>query len=146
MRRGDVYYVKAGVANNSGYTMWTPRPAVIISTDEINASEHTVEIVFLTSSPKRNSDFHVSFKCKDRNATALCEQVTTIDAAHLSEFVMHVPDDILNKISNAVCKSLGLCTDCTVSANSDGKNWKFEAERWKTLYIQQMKMTAEVLK
>lgn len=152
MKRGDVYYVKSGVANNAGYTMWTPRPAVILSVDDINESEHTVEIVFLTTSPKRESDYHVSFICRDRHATALCEQVTTVDSAHLSKFMTHVSDTVMDQISEAVARSLGLCNNCTQNGEVeeykdevDGFDWKAEAHRWKNLYLQQLKLTAEVL-
>lgn len=152
MKRGDVYYVKSGVANNAGYTMWTPRPAVILSVDDINESEHTVEIVFLTTSPKRESEYHVSFVCRDRHATALCEQVTTVDSAHLSEFMTHVSDAVMNQISEAVARSLGLCTNCTQNDEveeyedeTDNFDWEAEAQRWKNLYLQQLKITAEVL-
>lgn len=152
MKRGDVYYVKSGVANNAGYTMWTPRPAVILSVDDINESEHTVEVVFLTTSPKRESAYHVSFICRDRHATALCEQVTTIDSAHLSEFMTHVSDTVMDQISEAVACSLGLCANCIQNSETedcndedDGFDWEAEAQRWKNLYLQQLKITAEVL-
>lgn len=153
MKRGDVYYVKSGVANNAGYTMWTPRPAVILSVDDINESEHTVEVVFLTTSPKRESEYHVSFICRDRHATALCEQVTTIDSANLSEFMVHVSDTVMDQISEAVARSLGLCANCIQNNEveeceddeSDEFDWEAEAQRWKNLYLQQLKITAEVL-
>jgi mRNA-degrading endonuclease toxin of MazEF toxin-antitoxin module len=152
MKRGDVYYVKSGVANNAGYTMWTPRPAVILSVDDINESEHTVEVAFLTTSPKRDNDYHVRFMCKDRYATALCEQITTVDSAHLSEYMMHVPDSVMDQISNAAARSLALCTSCTQNDEAEeyadgdeGLDWEAEAQRWKNLYLQQLKITAEVL-
>lgn len=152
MKRGDVYYVKSGVANNAGYTMWTPRPAVILSVDDINESEHTVEVVFLTTSPKRESDYHVNFICRDRHATALCEQVTTIDTATLAEFMTHVSDTVMDQISEAVARSLGLCTNCIQNNDVEEYNneveefdWEAEAQRWKNLYLQQLKITAEVL-
>lgn len=149
MKRGDIYFVKPNTSNNHGYTVWTGRPAVILSNDRINAQERAIEVVFLTSSPKQfDSDLHVSFQCRDRNAVALCEQVTTLDASQLAEYVMHVPDDVMEKIANAVCKSLGLCDRCAAGTvdTSKEKHYKAEAERWKQLYIEQMRMTAEVLK
>lgn len=152
MKRGDVYYVKSGVANNAGYTMWTPRPAVVLSVDDINESEHTVEVVFLTTSPKRESEYHVSFICRDRHATALCEQVTTVDSAHLSEFMTHVSDTVMDQISEAVAHSLGICTSCPRNIEveeyddeGDEFDWEAEAQRWKNLYLQQLKITVEVL-
>jgi mRNA-degrading endonuclease toxin of MazEF toxin-antitoxin module len=154
MKRGDVYYVKSGVANNAGYTMWTPRPAVILSVDDINESEHTVEVAFLTTSPKRDNDYHVRFMCKDRYATALCEQITTVDSAHLSEYMMHVPDSVMDQISNAAARSLGITTsylqndqieDDEDEIETEEYDWEAEAQRWKNLYLQQLKITAEVL-
>lgn len=149
MRRGDVYFVKAGTTNNSGYTVWAGRPAVIVSNDTINQSEHTVEIVFLTSSPKKDSEFHVQLWCRDRMATALCEQVTTLDASQLTEYVMHVTENDMCNISEAVAKSLGvaniLCPESKNSSNADVKTLEAEVERWKSLYLQQLKITSELL-
>ena len=148
MRRGDVYFVKAGSTNNSGYTVWAGRPAVIMSNDSINGSEHTVEVVFLTSAPKKDSPFHVQLWCRDRMATALCEQVTTLDASQLSEFVMHVSENDMCNISEAVAKSLGVANILCAPAKSeqDARALEAEVERWKSLYLQQLKITSELLK
>ena len=158
MQRGDVYFIKSGVINNTGFTIYGSRPAVVLSCHDINRSEHLVEVVFLTSSPKKDLDYHVSFMCRDRVATALCEQVTTVETSMLTEYVMTVPTNVLYDIEDAVCKSLGIATESTegtVSAensspvygwNGHVKDWKAEAEHWKQLYLQQLKITAEVLK
>ena len=143
MRRGDVYYVKSGSANNSGYTVWTGRPAVILSNDAINAENRTVEVVFLTSAPKRECDVHVQFFCKDRMATALCEQVSTLDAIQLGEYVTHLSEVILEKISEAVMKSLGL--GVRSSNNADTEYWKTQATHWKNLCKQQAVLISEAL-
>ena len=147
MKRGDVYFVKAGSTNNSGYTIWTGRPAVVVSDNAINQSEHVVEIVFLTSAPKKDSEFHVQFQCRDRMATALCEQVTTLDASQLTEYVTHVSEDDMVRISEAVARSLGLtnvvCSDTKPTFNA--KAMESEVEHWKGLYVQQLKITSELL-
>jgi mRNA interferase MazF len=148
MKRGDVYFVKAGSSNNTGYTVWTGRPAVVLSVDTINELDRTVEVVFLTSAPKQESPFHVSFFCRDRKATALCEQVTTLDTAQLDKYVTRLSENDLQNIEHAVAKSLGLDTVCvygTPDTPSDGVDWKAEANRWRSLYQAQLEVCAKML-
>ena len=145
MQRGEVYFTKTGSANNAGFTVWASRPAVVVSTNDINYNERVVEVVFLTTAPKKHNDYHVQFICRDRMATALCEQVTTVDATFLTDFVMRVPENVMQDI----CKSLDLrpeyADDVSEQDESNDSYWKNEAAYWKRMYVQQLKITAEAL-
>jgi hypothetical protein len=67
----------------------------------------------------------------------------------------HISDTVMTQISEAVARSLGLCANCTQNDEveeyggeddeADGFDWEAEAQRWKNLYLQQLKITAEVL-
>lgn len=138
IQRGDVYYVTSSNKEPVGHQIWQGRPAVVVSNNSLNDNETTIEVVFLTSKPKRDIDEHVTFYCKDRNATALCEQVTTLDISQFSNYMCTLDEDTMSQIENAMAMSLGISGDYTVygtpATTEDVEFWKSEAEKWKTLY------------
>lgn len=104
MQRGDVYYVDkepvVGSEQRGG------RPAVIVSNDQNNESSDNVTIVYCTSQPKKQLPVHteVMINCP---STVLCETVTTISKERLGNYVCHLTDDEMERISKCIAIQCG---------------------------------------
>lgn len=107
MRRGDIYIVK----NNrptTGHEMAKSRPAVIVSADGLNATSSVVEVVYLTTQPKKELPTHASLNSTGRESTACCEQIDSVAVQRLGHYCGHVTDDEMAAIDAALLASLGL--------------------------------------
>lgn len=82
-KRGEIYYVAPSYAE-TGCEIWSGRPAVIVSNDELNRTRNVVEVVYLTTRPKQDSPCHVILHATGKQSTALCEQVSTVDKVRLT--------------------------------------------------------------
>lgn len=82
-KRGEIYYVAPSYAE-TGHEIWSGRPAVIVSNDELNRCRNCVEVVYLTTRPKQDSPCHVTIHATGRQSTALCEQISTVDKVRLT--------------------------------------------------------------
>lgn len=145
MKRGDVYFIKEGSNAGGDYVMRTGRPAVIVSSDAINENAKVVEIVFLTTAPKRHNPYHVTFHCRGKLATALCEQVTSVDIDNLDDYMCTLSEKDMSNVSKAISASLGLC-DISEDENFDRDALEEKAAYWRNKYAEQLAITAELLK
>lgn len=133
-RRGEIYYVAPSYAE-TGTEIWSGRPAVIVSSDELNACRNCVEMVYLTTRPKEDSPFHVTVHATGKQSTALCEQISSVDKSRLSaQYVRCTPKE-MEAIDKALLASLGLDAP-RVPATIDLDKMRLLAERdiYKNLY------------
>lgn len=82
-KRGEIYYVSPSYAE-TGSEIWSGRPAVIVSNDDLNRTRNCVEVVYLTTRPKQESPCHAVLHATGKQSTALCEQISTVDKVRLS--------------------------------------------------------------
>lgn len=86
IRRGDIFYI-----NNSrgqvGSEMMKDRPGIIVSNNTNNRHSNEVTVVFLTTSPKKETPTHVKIRSTGRQSVALCEAPTTIDKLRISNYI-----------------------------------------------------------
>ena len=108
IKRGAVFYVKNDPKRpECGAEIWSDRPAVIVSNDKNNQHSPAVEIVFLTTKQKHAAlPTHVQVHSCGKIATALCEQVHTIDKERLGGFMGNLNVNEMRNISTAI--ALGL--------------------------------------
>ncbi len=107
-RRGDVFYITHAKNFNNGITLdTTGRPAVIVSADDLNKNSDYLEVVYLTTQPKKPMPTHTSVYCKN-DSTALCETIHTVEKGRLGNYVRTVSDEEMDGIENALKWSLGL--------------------------------------
>lgn len=106
IHRGDVFYIDreetVGCEQRSG------RPAIVVSTDTLNLALKTVEIVYLTTQPKREAVTHVPILSTGLPSTALCEQVTTVDTTRLCGYKCSCSEEEMAAIDEAIRFSLSL--------------------------------------
>ena len=104
--RGDIWYIKQG-GNTCGCEQFAGRPAIIVSNDTGNHYGNQVEVVYLTSKPKKPMPTHVDIMLYTMS-TALCEQITTVDKQRLDKFVRQCTQDEMKDIDKALMVSLGI--------------------------------------
>lgn len=107
MKRGEIYYINS-YNKVDGSEQQANRPAVIVSNNMNNAHSTTVEIVYLTTQPKRNLPTHVSISSTPKPSTALCEQVTTVSVNRLQNLLGECSREELMEINEAMMISLGI--------------------------------------
>ena len=105
--RGDIFYVDR-FGNQIGSEQYSGRPAVVVSNDENNKNSETVEIVYLTTSPKKDLPTHVTIHSANYTSIVLCEQVTTVSIERLGDYIGRVTKDEMFRIEIAVLTSLGI--------------------------------------
>lgn len=105
-RRGDIYYIEGGYS--TGSEQRAGRPAIIVSNDMNNEFSSTVEVVYLTTQPKKDLPTHVSIRSLSRESTAICEQITTVSTERIGSYAGCVTDAEMTNIEIAMMVSLDL--------------------------------------
>lgn len=104
--RGEIYYVSR--AYTIGSEQQAGRPAIVVSNEMCNIHSPTVEIVYLTSQPKIDLPTHVTIRSTQKQSTALCEQIQTIDASRLQDYLASCTAQEMAAIDAALMISLGI--------------------------------------
>lgn len=108
MKRGEIYYIsrdyrEVDTEERGG------RPAVILSCDKTNEGGYIANVVKLTTAPwEENNSFHPVVTCAGRKSFAICEQVTTVAASRIGNFICKCDPDEFVAIEAAVSTALGL--------------------------------------
>lgn len=106
MKRGEIYYIEKRDAYGS--EIKKARPGVIVSNDMLNQTSDVVEVVFLTTQPKRELPTHVCINSTGCEATALCEQINAVDVRRVGNYCGTCTPDEMLAIDRALCASLDL--------------------------------------
>lgn len=107
IRRGDIWYIASNYST-IGSEQRAGRPAVIVSNDRNNRHSQTVEVVYLTTQPKRDMPTHVPIHCAGRESTALCEQISSVAKERVGDYLCHVTAEEMAGIESAMMNSLGM--------------------------------------
>ena len=111
VKRGDIYYINRCSEREVGSEMHSGRPAVIVSNDALNATSDCVEVVFLTSKPKKNMPEHCTILSRGELGTTICEQINTVSKSRLGSWNGVCSEDEIKAIDNCLRASLGLKND-----------------------------------
>ena len=103
IRRGDIFYVGGGYA--TGSEQHAGRPAIVVSNDKNNEHSSTVEMVYLTTRPKRDMPTHVQISSLSRASIAICEQITTVAIERIGNYHGRVTPMRVSLDLNAGCPS-----------------------------------------
>lgn len=106
IKRGDIWYVSKD--NYTGCEQAAGRPAIIVSNEKNNACSETVEVVYLTTQPKKDLPTHVLIRSSERESTALCEQITTVSVDRLLGYKGHLTPAEMTNVEVAMLISLEL--------------------------------------
>lgn len=106
IRRGDILYVESGYS--TGSEQRPGRPAIVVSNDKNNEFSSTVEVVYLTTKPKRDLPTHVPIHSLNRESIAICEQITTVSTERIGTYRGSVTADEMKAIETAMRVSLDM--------------------------------------
>ena len=106
IKRGDIVYIEK--SPSIGSEQHSGRPAVIVSNDKNNQFADTVEVVYLTTAPKNDLLTHVTIRSAPKESIALCEQVTTVSASRIGNFISTATAQEMRQIDTALLISLDL--------------------------------------
>lgn len=109
IKRGDIWYVESGYT--TGSEQRPGRPAVVVSNDKNNEFGRTVEMVYLTTQPKRELPTHTIIGSLSRESTAICEQITTVAVERIGDYYGRVTGEEMAAIEAAMIISLDLRAD-----------------------------------
>ena len=106
MKRGEIYYIAN--RHTHGAEIAKGRPAVIVSADTINRNSEVVEVVYLTTSPRREMPTHVPIETSGTSATACCEQIDSISKQLVGDYYGTCTTEEMSEIDAALLYSLGI--------------------------------------
>lgn len=108
IKRGDIFYIR-NERYREGSEIRKDRPAVIVSNDMNNRYGNVVEVVFLTSKPKKKDiPTHVVIKSTGRRSIALCEQPTAVAVERLQKWIGSATAKEMKQIDDALLVALGI--------------------------------------
>lgn len=106
VKRGEIYYVsKTSVI---GSEQEAGRPAIIVSNNSQNESSTVVEVVYLTTEPKKDLPTHVTIRSAPRQSIALCEQISSVSTTRIGNYIGEVTEREMTQIESALLISLDL--------------------------------------
>ena len=108
VKRGEIYYVANNKSDTTGSEQCNDRPAIIVSNDMGNTHSGIVEVVYLTTQPKKNLPTHVDIYTTAKQSIALCEQIFTVSKSRLVKYINQCSSREMEDIDNALIISLAL--------------------------------------
>lgn len=106
MKRGDIYYIDKRYT--VGAEIAKSRPAVIVSNNALNATSGVVEVVYITTQPKRDMPTHVTINSSGVRSTALCEQIGHASVDLVGDYCGTCTPEEMRAIDAALLISLGI--------------------------------------
>lgn len=106
--RGEIYYINNGSSGQIGSEIKKDRPAIIVSNDANNKYSSVVEVVFLTSKPKKELPTHVTIRSTGRMSVALCEEPAAISTERINNYICKASDKEMENIDIALMIALGI--------------------------------------
>lgn len=136
--RGNIHYISYGKYYATDPNNVVGRPGVIVSSNELNNSSDFVEVVYLTTQPKKSMPTHAEVLCKTPS-TALCETIYTVDKGKIGDFIKCCTDEEMKGIERAMLYSLGI----EATTESENRSVKFERNFYKRLYEELLNKVTE---
>lgn len=106
MKRGDIYYIRK--PDTYGDEIGKSRPAIVVSNDVLNTTSGLVEVVYLTTQPKRDLPTHAAITSSGVESTALCEQIDTVSLRLVGAYCGTCTPEEMAAVDRALVASLDL--------------------------------------
>lgn len=106
MKRGEIYYIS--YRETTGAEISNARPGVIVSNNALNATSDVVEVVYLTTQPKKDLPTHAHIRATGVDSTALCEQVDTVSKLKVGAYCGTCSPEEMAAIDMGLLASLNL--------------------------------------
>lgn len=106
MNRGDIYWVDLNPTKGSEINKL--RLCVLVSATPINQARHTVVVVPLSTAAKARPPLAISVSCLNKQVTAICDQIRTVDKSRLRKTAGQLSDKDLESLDEALKQVLCL--------------------------------------
>lgn len=107
MKRGEIYYIEPSYSEE-GSAQRGYRPAVIVSNNQNNRYSNVVEIVYMTTKPKKELPTHITTRSTGKLSTVLCEQIYTVSIERLGKCIGQLTESEIISLDTALAISLGI--------------------------------------
>lgn len=110
IKRGDVVYVEDINPRKDGVQAGS-RPYIVVSNDKFNTFSQSLTCIPLTTKFKKWTPTHVfiSKACGlRRHSLALCEQIQTIPKSLVQNYMITLPDEVMEQVDSKLKIQLGL--------------------------------------
>ncbi len=111
VKRGDIYWIYNPQSASAGEIGKT-RPAIVISKRENNKMLNTIEVVFLTTNERYESEYHHIITShtagESVGSTVLCEQITTVAKERVGNYIGYIEQDEMAEIEELFLNALGV--------------------------------------
>lgn len=107
-KRGEIYFVHKKDSRSVGSEYEAGRPAVIVSNDANNAHSDVVEVVFLTTAPKKQLPTHTEIMGTKTLSTAVCEQISSVATVRIGNYCGKCSEEEMREIEKCCMVSLGI--------------------------------------
>lgn len=106
MKRGEIYFIfKRDAVGNE---IAKARPGIIVSNNVINSTSGVVEVVYLTTQPKKDLPTHVAINSSGVPSVACCEQIDSVSVQLVGNFRGVCTAEEMKAIDTALLASLGI--------------------------------------
>lgn len=112
--RGEIYHILPE-DNETGSEQYSGRPAIIVSNEANNKFAPTLEVVYLTTKPKKALPTHVSIEAARFRSIALCEQVHTVAKTRVGDYIDKLSKYEVEDVDAAIVISLGTTASLSLS-------------------------------
>ena len=106
MNRGDIYWVDLNPTTGSEINI--QRPCVLVGATPVNQARHTVVVVPLSTAAKARPPITILVSCHNKQVTAICDQIRTVDKSRLKNFIGALSDNDLNSLDDGLRQVLSL--------------------------------------
>ena len=95
IKRGEIYYIEPSkTIQVTGSEQRANRPGIIVSCDMNNEHSEIVEVVYLTTQPKKELPTHVIINSANRQSIALCEQIHSVAVERVTNYMGECSDEV----------------------------------------------------
>lgn len=138
--RGEIYYIEG--TTFTGSEVGGNRPAIIVSNNTGNVHSSVVEVVYLTTKPKKPLPTHVQIFSSKVPSAALCEQIVTVSKDRIKDRMGALTEKEMQNLDAALIISLGLADKATgaeVGVSMEVLEARIERNVYRELYLELLK-------
>lgn len=99
------------------------RPGVIVSNNTLNATSEVVEVVYLTTQPKKDVPTHVCINATGVPSMAICEQVDSVSLRLVCGKVGTCSEEEMAAIDKGLLHSLGIHEEKQATQMGKSNEW-----------------------
>lgn len=121
IKRGEIYWIEPNPYRPSVGSVQQPgRPGIVVSNDSNNLHANTFEIVYITTSPKKDLPTHCTIRSAISKSTALCEQINTVSIEQIGDFIGECTTEEMDNVD--ICMTISLGIDLTKDVKKQDKS------------------------